>query len=458
MESQTTPLNQQTYRAARLARDARFDGRFFVAVKTTGIYCRNTCPATPPKESNVVYFTHAIQAATAGFRPCLRCRPDSAPHSAAWSGSHAVFKRALRLIDSGFLQQHSIAELADKMAVSDRYIRQLFNEHLGVSPKNYALYQQCLLAKQLLHHSDLPIHDIAFASGFNSVRRFNDCFLKTIRLTPSQVRRSEIANGSALTLRLHYRPPYDWSRMQAFLSHRLIEGMEWIGDNHYGRCFERNGSTGHFTAKHMAELHGFQVTIHLKDLSLFQAAVQQIRRVLDLDADMLAIETMLRTHFEPTLSIHSGLRLPGIWGLFEAGVRAILGQQVSVKAAQNLVTELVRHLGETVDDHRLFPTPEAVRASDLSFIKMPGSRKQTLHNLANHFIDHPESAKEPDSWLNLKGIGPWTVDYAKMRGLSDPDIYLGGDLGVKKAVADKQLSPKAVAPWRSYLTFQLWNQ
>ncbi len=451
-------LDPKVCRQARLARDARFDGCFFVAVKTTGIYCRCICPAIPPKEGNVIYFEHAVTASDAGFRPCLRCRPDSAPHSAAWIGSHAVLKRSLRLIDGGYLQTHTLAELAEHISISDRYLRQLFIKQLGVSPKQYALHQQCLLAKQLLHQSQLPIKDVAIASGFNSVRRFNDCFSKTIKLTPSQIRKTEGTDSQGLQLKLHYRPPYDWPRMQAFLANRIIDGLEWSDKNHYGRTFIINGSHGQFTATHDSEQHAFVVDLQLEDLSQLQTVVHNVRRLLDLDVDILTISDVLRTHYNKELNIYDGLRLPGIWSLFEAGIRAILGQQVSVKAARSLVTQVVQNLGCSIGNQWFFPTPEALTMSDLSFIKIPNSRKQTLHNLANHFVNRPQEACDPNTWLALKGIGLWTVDYAKMRGLSEPDIYLGGDLGIQKAMTNKILNPQAAKPWRSYLTFQLWNQ
>ncbi|WP_154224628.1 DNA-3-methyladenine glycosylase 2 family protein [Marinicella rhabdoformis] len=452
-------LDTKTCQLARLSRDARFDGQFFTGVKTTGIFCRCICPATPPKESNVDYYPTAIAAAKAGFRPCLRCRPDSAPHSPAWNGVGATVERAMRLIHQGALESGSLAKLADDLGISDRYLRQVFNQHVGVSPKKYALYQQCLFAKQLLHQTQLPVTEVALASGFNSVRRFNDCLLKQLHLNPTQIRKNQKAETDNLQLKLAYRPPYDWQSMQQFLSHRVIAGLEWIDANSYGRTFEFNQAQGQFTAHHIADKNRFNVDIEIDDLSQLKNVVNNIRRVLDLDVDILAVENHLSTHFASQLTIHSGLRLPGTWSLFEAGIRAILGQQISVTAAMNLVTTLVDQLGESQNGHKLFPTAKAIANSSLDFFKMPGSRKQTLKNLA-HFVMSEENNDDPNDWLALKGIGPWTVDYAKMRGLSDPDIFLGGDLGVQKAMANEknQLSPDQAKPWRSYLTFQLWSQ
>ena len=456
-------LNSTVCQKARLSRDPRFDGQFFTAVHTTGIYCRPICPARPPLESNVSYFRLAVEAATAGYRPCLRCRPDSAPDSPAWKGVNTTIERAIKLINGGALQEASLTSLADRLGISDRYLRQLFQTHLGVSPKAYALYQQCLFAKQLLHQTRLPVTQVALASGFNSIRRFNDCFQKQLQLTPSAVRKAHSSDltESTLTVQLSlcYRPPYDWQHMQSFLKHRVIQRLEWCTENNYGRTFMWQGCTGHFTATHIASEHKFLVNIELDDITKLKSIVHNIRRVLDLDVDIASVQQDLQQHFGTIIAIKQGLRLPGTWSVFEAGIRAILGQQISVVAARNLVTTLVAELGQTTPAGQLFPSSKAIADSDLHFFKMPASRKQTLRNLAQHYVENA-SENDPQQWLALKGIGAWTVDYAKMRGLSDPDIYLAGDLGVKKAVKDSSqtLQPELAAPWRSYLTLQLWSQ
>jgi len=442
-----------------MSRDPRFDGKFFTAVKTTGIYCRTICPVYPPKEENVAYFASAIECANAGYRPCLRCRPDSAPNSPAWKGVNTTLDRAMRLIDEGSLQQGSLPQLASRLGISDRYLRQLFNKYLGMSPKAYALYQQCLFAKQLLHQTKLPITQVALASGFDSVRRFNDCFKSQLQLTPSKMRKSSVSTLNGIKLKLYYRPPFDWSFMQNTLATRAINNLEWCDQHSYGRTFNWFGCIGNFTAVHIADKNMFEVVIELADISCLKAIVNNIRRVLDLDVDLQAVEKDLRHCLTSDFPLRAGVRLPGIWNMFEAGIRAILGQQISVIAARNLVSTLVAELGEKDQDRRIFPTASAIATSDLEFLKIPGSRKQTLRNLAQHYVSH-ESPNDAQQWLKLKGIGPWTVDYAQMRGLSDPDIFLGGDLGVKKALGNvsENFEEKQASPWRSYLTFQLWSQ
>ncbi|KZN37627.1 DNA-3-methyladenine glycosylase 2 family protein [Pseudoalteromonas luteoviolacea] len=466
-------LDNQVCQKARLSRDARFDGKFFIAVKTTGIYCRTVCPAHPPKEENVEYFSSAFLAAQSGYRPCLRCRPDSAPDSPAWKGAGATLDRAIKLIDQGALQQSSLPELSKRLGVSDRYLRKLFNQHLGVSPKAYALYQQCLFAKKLLHQTNLPITEVALASGFDSIRRFNDCFKEQLKLTPTQMRKQKKSTNSKVVLQLFYRPPFNWQQMQLFLSARLIEGLEWITPDSYGRHFSWQGSVGQFTATHIEGKNCFEVEVQLDELKTLKPVINNIRRVLDLDADLVQIEQDLVTALPKAFKLTLGLRLPGIWSLFEAGIRAILGQQVSVQAAKNLVHQLVHALGDLAPNGRYFPSPHSVANNDLTFLKMPDSRRQTLIRFAQYFCDTYEP-EVPDNWLQLKGIGPWTVAYAKMRGQSNPDIFLGSDLGIIKALKaqaaaaetsleispkdQRTLSPDLASPWRSYLTFQLWSQ
>jgi len=326
-------------------------------------------------------------------------------------------------------------------------------------PKSYALYQQCLFAKQLLHQTKLPITQVALASGFDSVRRFNDCFKAQLKLTPSMMRKSGGNQANTLALKIYFRPPYDWSFVQGILAGRAVAGLEWCDEQSYGRTFRWQSSTGRFTALHNADNNMFELKIELDEVKYLKSIVNNIRRILDLDVDIGAVEKDLQLCLPDDFSFRSGVRMPGIWSMFEAGVRAILGQQISVVAAKNLVSDLVTELGDSNDKFHFFPSPKSVAASDLDFLKIPNSRKQTLRNLAQHYITH-ENPDDPENWLKLKGIGPWTVDYAQLRGLSNPDVFLGGDLGIKKALEKNNLefNPEHASPWRSYLTFQLWSQ
>ena len=466
-------LSIEQCQQARMSRDARFDGKFYIAVKTTGIYCRPICPAPAPKEVNVDYYGSAIEAANNGFRPCLRCRPDSAPGSYAWKGVDTTVERALKLIDQGALIEGSVADLAERLGISDRHLRGLFQDKLGTSPKSYALYQQLLFAKQLLHQTNMTITDVAYASGFHSVRRFNDGFKQHFQLTPQQLRKQQKPQGECLNLWLSYRPPYRWDLMQQFLAKRLVEGLEWIDEDSYGRTFswpDAQGAApivGHFTAIHDAQKHGFNIKLGVQSGQVILPVVRNIRRILDLDTDITLIEQQLKQM--PAIGKHvvSGLRLPGIWDSFEAGIRAILGQQISVEAARKLVLRLVTYYGQSIDvngeKRMLFPTPEQLQGVDFMELKMPHTRRLTLQGLSRFCLqqgfDH-----DLDLWLGIKGIGPWTVNYAKMRGQSDTDIWLGSDLGVIKALKQMNDNPASrlfecndATPWRSYLTFQCWN-
>ena len=459
-------MDNTLFQQARLSRDARFDGQFFTAVKTTGIYCRSICPAPAPKECNVEYFPTSIAAAHHGYRPCLRCRPDSAPDSFAWKGKNTTFERAITLINSGALKSHGISQLAERLGISSRYLNTLFQENLGTSVKSYVQHQQLMFAKTLLQQTSMRITDIAFASGFNSLRRFNDCFQTKLKLTPSSLRKSKLNSSNEITLFLSYRPPYAWQQLRNFLQHRAISPIEWVDNNSYGRTFtwpssQTNGDKqniyGKFSATHDESKHGFMIKISINDLSYLMPVVRNIRRILDLDAPIESINAKLMALSGFNQHMCSGLRLPGTWSLFEAGVRAVLGQQISVSGALKLVSTVVENYGTQQGELTLFPLPENILNNDLSALKMPKSRRETLLNLANFMFENSQAS--PNEWLTLKGIGPWTIDYAKMRGLSDPNIWLAGDLGIKKAVSSqaRDLNPEDVTPWQSYLTFQVWN-
>ncbi|MEH8016717.1 helix-turn-helix domain-containing protein [Rheinheimera muenzenbergensis] len=449
-------INAETCQQARLARDARFDGLFFTAVKSTGIYCRPICPARPPAEQQVSYYQSAAEASAAGYRPCLRCRPDSAPGSAAWQGTDTTVQRALRLIDDGVLQQQTQAELASRLGISERYLRKLFQQQLGLAPKQYALAQQVLFAKKLLHETRLPISSIAFHAGFNSVRRFNDAFKQQLKLCPGDIRRHPKDSGAMLQLTLSYRPPLAWTQMLDFWRARTLDGIDWVNGQRYGRSFSFMQQDGWFEVAPAAD-NNLTLQLHWPAKQGLFSLIRHLRRLLDLDANMLQIEQQLSAHPLFNAGIVSGLRIPGVWNAWEAGVRAILGQQVSVAGARTQLNRLVQALGQPLSEHkRLFPTPQAVAQSDLQMIKVPQARRATLTALAQYVMAQPDAP--PQHWLAIKGIGPWTVNYACLRGLSDSDIWLGGDLGVQKALAKAGTSANidSLSPWRSYATFQLW--
>jgi len=447
-------LTSEQCHLARYARDARFDGMFFTAVKTTGIFCRPICPASPPKEENVEYFSHQAQALKAGYRPCLRCRPDSAPFSPAWKGVETTFLRALQLIDHGALNSGSIVDLATRLGISDRYLRTLFDNYIGVSPKQYSLYSQLMFAKQLLHTSSMSITDVGFASGFNSTRRFNDAFLKELQLSPSQIRRTKLSENLSNHIQLVFHGPLDWNHLLGFYRRRMIEGLEDVGEDYYKRTVKVNGSKGWFKAT-LAKENRLDIEFELDDISQLRSLIANIRRMFDLDVDIAKVEAFFTT-IDPNLVAKSGIRIPGVWSAWEAGVRAILGQQVSVTVAIGQLNLLVKELS---DEHEnvCFPTPKQIAEADVSFLRMPGSRKETLKRFAEYMVDN--EAEHPSKWIELKGIGPWTIQYALLRGLSGPNHLLVGDLVVKKFIEHRPaINAESVSPWGSYATFHCWNQ
>ena len=449
----STLTNEQCH-LARYARDARFDGMFFTAVKTTGIFCRPICPATPPKEENVEYFSHQAQALKAGYRPCLRCRPDSAPFSPAWKGVETTFLRAMQLIDNGVLSSGSITDLAARLGISDRYLRTLFDTYIGVSPKQYSLYSQLMFAKQLLHTSSMSITDVGFASGFNSTRRFNDAFQKELKLSPSQIRRAKPDDSLSNHVQLTFHGPLDWSHLLDFYRRRMIEGIEEVGEDYYQRTVKVNGSKGWFKAT-LVKDNSLDIEFELDDINQLRSLIAHIRRMFDLDVDIAKVEAFFAT-IDSNLVARSGIRIPGVWSAWEAGVRAILGQQVSVTAAIGQLNLLVRELSGA-DEETYFPTPKQIAEADLSFLRMPGSRKETLKRFAEYMVDN--QAEHPSKWIDLKGIGPWTIQYALLRGLSEPNHLLVGDLVVKKFIEHRPaINIESVSPWGSYATFHCWNQ
>jgi len=448
-------LQGSEYQQARMSKDARFDGTFFVAVKTTGIFCRPICPAPAPKEKNVEYYQLAAQAMQAGYRPCIRCRPDSAPLSWAWKGVDTTLERALNLLQQD--PELPLTELVNKLGITDRYLRQLFKQKLGVAPKQYQLYQQVLFAKQLLQQSQIPIEQVAIASGFNSARSLQQNVQKHLRLTPSQLRSENSQNSQKIQLKLFFRPPYNWPQIRTFLALRAVEAVEHVTENSYSKHFMFKQTYGAFTATFNADINGFELELTLEEIKYLYPVLQNIKRVLDLELDVQQVQQRLMASGIKDTQLIQGLRLPGVWNTFEAGCRAILGQQISVKAAIKLLTTLTHELGHKDNEALLqFPTPEQVATSDLAFLGMPQRRKQTLKDFAAYIVQHGENSDIND-WLELKGIGPWTVDYVKLRGLSQPDVWLDKDLIIKQQLAKLNLTPELAKPWRSYLTFQLWS-
>jgi AraC family transcriptional regulator of adaptative response / DNA-3-methyladenine glycosylase II len=468
---------------ARLSRDARFDGLFFTAVSSTGIYCRPVCPARSPKRENIRYYANAAAAEAAGFRPCLRCRPELAPGNEHWQRGDHVVARALKLIEAGALAEQSLDELATRVGIGARQLRRLFVERIGAPPISVHTTRRLLFAKQLLTETALPVTEVALASGFRSVRRFNAAFAQANRIAPRELRRHpRAAAGAALVLRLGYRPPYAFEALLAFLRTRALPGVESVDEHSYARVFGPADAPGwlRLSAWPGGE-HALQLQLHCPQPAQLLGVVTTLRRMFDLDANPQAIADTFRHDaiLGPLLARRPGLRLPGGWDGFEIAVRAILGQQISVAAARTLATRIVQRWGEALPAaplpglERLFPTPAALAQADLREIGLTTTRAATISGMAQALLDGRVDFSAEQSldafvarWVALPGIGAWTAHYIAMRALSDPDAFPAADLILRReAAADaaplstKALNERANAwrPWRAYAVIHLWR-
>ena len=478
------------YRAIQ-TRDARFDGRLFVGVRTTGIYCRPVCPARTPHAANCRFFATAAAAQMAGFRPCLRCRPETAPDLAFWRGSSNTVSRALALIADGSFDATGLglAALAARLGVGERQLRRLFKLHLGASPLAVIQTRRVLFAKQLLHETVLPVTEIALASGFNSVRRFNEVFRDLFGRAPATLRRPsppERGNAHAaqagVTLTLRYRPPYDWPAMLDHLAARAIPGIECVEQGRYHRTVAQDGFAGTITVAHAPARASLVVIIRFAHVRALPAIVARIRRVFDLAADVETIGAHLSRDavLAAMVARRPGLRAPGGWDGFELATRAVLGQQVTLAAARNLAGKLVAHCGavlppgcETGGLSHVFPDPAQVANADLQPLGMPSARRATLHAMARAVLADPllfSPARPLDKAAArlraIAGVGEWTAQYIALRALRETDAFPPGDIGLLRAAsgaagvrptpAELMARAEAWRPWRAYAAQHLW--
>lgn len=483
---------QAAFERARLARDVRFDGQFFIGVKTTGIYCRPICPANPPKRENVSFYPTAAAASEAGFRPCLRCRPECAPGTPAWHGTSTTVRRGLRLIAAGALDDGDVEQLADRLGVTSRHLRRLFKQHLGASPLAVAHTQRLHFAKRLIDQTNLPLADIAVASGYGSVRRFNDAFRNSYGRAPRELRRSgrdeqPLIDSSSLAVTLSYRRPFDWAQMLDFLAGRAIPGVESVTDDTYRRTICLDGKSGVIAVRHDDRNDQLVLTSYgVRTADLF-AVVHKVRELLDLDAPIADIRGVLGRDLvlKKHLRSHPGIRVPGAWSGFELSVRAILGQQVSVKAATTLSGRIVERYGEALDPPlakqfedsaltHLFPTPLKLKRARFNGLGIVGARIETIRRVAGAvdagelvFADVQDAAKFRQQLLSIRGIGDWTAEYVQMRACKNPDAFPSSDLGLLRAFDTRdgeRITPKALhekseawRPWRAYAALLLWS-
>ncbi|MEQ8765260.1 MAG: AlkA N-terminal domain-containing protein [Planctomycetota bacterium] len=462
------------YRAVQ-TRDPRFDGRFFSAVKTTGIYCRPLCPARTPRRENMEFYPSAAAAQEAGFRPCLRCRPEVAPGSPAGCGTAATVTRALRLIENGALDTGDVPALALRLGIGERHLRRLFLEHLGVGPQGVAQTRRILLARTLLEQSELTMTGVALAAGFSSVRRFNGAMRSTYGCAPGELRRRRHRRArSRLKARLAFRPPFDWEGLLAFLAPRALPGVERIDRGRYERTARFDESIGRISVCRSKTKDELDVEIDAELSPYLSTILARLRRLFDLRADSEEIDAHLASDPALAKKLRSGRRVPGTFDPFELAVRAVLGQQVSVAGATTLAGRLVRELGQRIADtdelSHLSPTPEDVSQADLSSIGLTGARQRTLRALASATLDgeldleaSPDLDGVVDRLTALPGIGDWTAQYIAMRGYGETDAFPAGDLALRRALG-REMSAAALRrraetwrPWRAYAAMTLWQ-
>ncbi|HEY6403723.1 MAG TPA: AlkA N-terminal domain-containing protein [Blastocatellia bacterium] len=478
------------YEAIR-ARDSRFDGVLYVGVKTTGVYCRPVCPAKTPRRDRCQFFANAAAAENAGFRPCLRCRPELAPGNAVIDSANRIASSAARRIEAGALNEAGIDELAAEFGVSSRQLRRVVKRELGVTPTELAQTQRLLLAKHLLTDSALPAIEIAFASGFSSVRQFNAIFHERYGLSPTALRRSQNSKtaGQALTVRLGFRPPMAWLWLLKFLAGRAIPGVESVEDNRYWRAIQigagkdacaQKGQKGWINVERVEGANALRVEVSLSLARHLPSLLAGVKNLFDLDAHPQLIEARLceDERLRETVGRSPGLRLPGAFDGFEMAMRAVLGQQISVAAARTIAGRITEAFAESVET----PNPRLNRASvsaaslsqagvaDLTRLGLTGKRAECLIALACavaeggiKLVPGADAEATIDRLKQVPGIGDWTAHYIAMRALRWPDAFPHSDLGLRKAL--RETSSKRILeiaekwrPWRAYALMHLWNQ
>lgn len=467
--------HERCYRAAS-SRDARFDGVFYVGVKTTGIYCRPSCPAVTPKKENVTFYATAAAAQDAGFRACRRCRPDTTPGSPEWNVRADAVGRAMRLIADGVVERDGVEGLASRLGYSQRHVTRMLTQELGAGPLALARSNRAHAARVLIETTDMPMSDIAFASGFASIRQFNDSVRHVYALSPTEMRgrRRSVPTGR-VTLRLAVRQPFHVDGLLEFLGGRLIAGVERID----GRTYARVMRLPHGLGAVQLTLHDDHVAceLELADLRDTAVAVQRCRRLLDLDADPLAIDEVLSADplLAPLVAATPGLRLPSQVDGFEVAVRAIVGQQVSVAGARTILGRFAHAYGTPVsfdlaaahDLTHAFATPDALAEAEETGLSMPRSRARALIGVAQAVADGKidlDPGADRDAaradLVALSGIGPWTADYISMRALAHPDVMLETDLIIRRMLDHHGVEPQRTErwkPWRSYAAMHLWR-
>jgi AraC family transcriptional regulator of adaptative response / DNA-3-methyladenine glycosylase II len=459
---------------ALLSRDHRFDGRFIVAVKTTGVYCRPICPARP-KPENVEFFRDAVSAEQAGYRPCLRCRPECAPRSPAWLGKRAVVQRALKLIARNEFHRSNAQEFAARLGVSARHLRRLFEEQIGQTPKQISDNNRLNFARKLVVETDNPLMTIALSAGFRSLRRFNAAFQKRFRRPPSQLRRAHMRRDASdgIDVKLSYITPYDWRSIFDFYKTHPIPGLETATERSFERVFRNGDTIGFFRVQARPGVPQLDLRIIAEDPNVLFDVVSRVRAMFDLDLDPMLIARQF-AGVPPLARLHErfpGLRLAGGWDGFETAVCCILGQLVSAAQRSRLVSQLVGAYGEEVfhpvtgEKARLFPTPKRLAESDLGALATSAARKAAIRDLSRRVLSGAvrfSQAQDPVAFrkalLETKGLGVWSVENICLRAFGDTDAFPKTDLILERALRfQPSLDLENIRPWRAYAAIYLWQ-
>jgi AraC family transcriptional regulator, regulatory protein of adaptative response / DNA-3-methyladenine glycosylase II len=465
------------YRALK-ARDARFDGRFFVAVSSTRIYCRPVCTVKPPRRENCRFYPSAAAAESGGYRPCLRCRPELAPGNASIDASSRLAQAAASMMEDRTLDEEGLDNVAARLGITDRHLRRAFGAEFGVSPVEFAQTQRLLLAKRLLTDTVLPVTQVAFASGFRSVRRFNALFRQRYRLQPGQLRRHAPSSAAdVLNFELSFRPPYDWPAVSAFLAARAIAGVEAVEDGRYRRTarvvVDGKPHLGWIEVSPSPKKPALRVSVSASLAKALPPVLSRVKALMDLSCNPAEISAALG----PLAKAHPGLRVPGAFDGFEVAVRAIVGQQVSVAAARTVTGRIAAAFGDPVETsfssiNRIFPSAKKMAElpyGQIARLGMPGARAKTIIGIARAIADGklelmPNADIEAtlEKLRALPGVGEWTAQYIAMRALAWPDAFPHTDLVVMKAMGERNArrvlaAGEAWRPWRAYAVMHLWN-
>lgn len=464
---------EDIYYQAMLARDHRFDGKFFVGVKTTGIYCRPICPARPKRE-NVEFFTNRLEAEKKGYRPCLRCHPESAPLSPTWIGSSAIVKRAIKILHNQDITEFDEDKFAEHFGVSARHLRRLFIEEIGKTPKQLASENRLNLSRQLIVETSLPMTEIAFASGFTSIRRFNAAFKERFKRNPTEIRRQKSAVDGAIKISLPYRPPFNYEALIYSYELHKIGKLEWFENNRMHRIIEHKGVVGQIAISNDPKKSKLILEIDFPDTSHIHTIVSKVRNLFDLDSDPVLIANSLEMDkkVKQVLGKHPGIRIPSGWDAFEIGIATILGQLVSMDQARALVGQLIeaagRDSGVVINGEKikLFPTPKEILEADLESVRTTRIRKNTLREFSQAIVDKRlslEPTQDVEEFvknvMKLKGIGRWTADYMALKVLRSTDAFPATDLILARVL---ELHPADIiskmSPWRGYAAALFWRE